>query len=137
MNGKKILANLNTELENLFKSPDSDKCIKAIRKHLLMQFLLKRLKIPFILFVILCGIYYIPFLNWSASAIGRIFLIKCVLPFYDWEVWANARCLIDASGENDLEATDNSVYKRIYIEDCATCENLGAYIVHKYKRIFH
>lgn len=134
MNGKKLFANLNLELEGFLRSTDSAKYQKIIRKHLYLKFLLKQLRVPLVFAAVLCAFYYVPLLNWSGSAVGRIILIKWVLPVYNWQAWTSARCLIEApsSSYEDREVIPDSVYA----DDCAMCENLCKLFMVRFIQLF-
>lgn len=121
---------LNLEIENILKS--SDEAVNYLRNYLRRRMILKCIKWWIIIIAICSAIYYIPFLNWNATAVGRIVLIKWILPFYDWRPLHNARCLIDAPSRNNENIDlDGSSYSSE--ENCAVCENFGKFIVKQNK----
>lgn len=127
----KLSADLNSELEVILNSSQrSDVVMEELRAHFRHSFLrrcLKRLLFCMILVAALCSsIHYVPFLNWNASAIGRLALIKLVLPFYHWQYLYTARCLIKATQLEKPSVIRNvGNYGGFTDDDCAVCENLG------------
>lgn len=76
--------------------------------------------------IFILSIYYIPTLNWNASAIGRLVLIKWILPYYDWQHLYNSRCLVDKfRPDTQSEASSSKDYGGSDGDECAICENLG------------
>lgn len=142
-NLKKLTAELNSELEAILITPDgSDEVVKYLKKHLrysLFRRYLKWLIYTSIVISILCAsIYYIPLLNWNASAIGRLALIKLVLPYYDWQYLYRSRCLIEKAKEDKFSYKDeNKAYDVFNKDECGICENLGMCRDESFHVVFH
>lgn len=106
------------------------KWIDEVMKHfkIICCFLFKHRCIKWLIFItILCSsIYYIPILNWNASAVGRLVLIKWILPYYNWQHLYNARCLVDKfEAEQSVENGANNDYGGSDRDECEICESLG------------
>lgn len=128
---KESTANLNKELESIFaNSNGTDEAIKYLKSYFRRSFIRRCIQ-----FFILLGllsliyllVYYIPILNWNASAIGRLALIKLILPAYNWQYLYNSRCLIEMSPTQQLKEADHQqeAYGEFKDEDCTVCESLG------------
>lgn len=113
----------NKELE-IILSGDSE-TVKCLRNHFRRLFLWKCVKWLALMATICSAFYYIPVLNWNVAALGRLGLIKFVLPFYNWESWSSARCLID-SIRSPIVAVHNEDYdyNNLARDECAICENI-------------
>lgn len=75
------------------------------------------LKVLFLsVFAVLC-IYFIPFINWSFSAVGRLILIE-LLPYWRWSDLYNQKCLWEPK-----EVTLRDTVSPIQSLDCSVCEN--------------
>lgn len=114
---------LNAELDAILQKNDVE-VERFLRNYIYREYFRRFVKWFLVAISILCAIYWVPILNWNASAVGRLFLIKLVLPFYNWENWANARCLIEwsepPSTVEEYSIDSNSVSP----DECSTCENL-------------
>lgn len=122
---KNVLKDLNRDFEYLLNSTDDDnikKCLIAeITKVIRISALKKLFKILLLIAFVLSQIYVIPFLNWNASAVGRIVMIK-MLKIWDWRYLYNVDCLI----EKEFTTFDRSQTPIAHIEDdCSFCENIG------------
>lgn len=122
---------LNSELESLLADAnENDEVVKYLQNHLRYLMLCRFFKWLFIISVVMgivgASIYYISTLNWNASAIGRLMLIKWVLPFYDWTPIYNSRCLIE-NWQTDKPTGNDAMkaYDDFSKDDCAVCESLG------------
>lgn len=116
---------LNRDIEHLITSTDDDclkKClIGAITREIRIATLKKWFKILLLIAFVVSQIYVIPFLNWNASAIGRIVMIK-MLKVWDWRYFYNLDCLI----ERKLDTSDHMENSIASIEDdCSFCETIG------------
>lgn len=132
-----LISALNKELEALLQKNDVE-AEKLFRDYVRRQYFRRFFKWFFVVLVISCAIYWVPTLNWNATAIGRLVLIKLVHPFYNWEKWANARCLIEWSYTSKMhEIDENSIEPNlISLDECSTCENLGKFFCRK-KTIYY
>lgn len=128
---KQLSTDLNSELELLLNnSQQTDAVIQCLRdyfRYSLLRHWIKRTLCCVVIVGVLCSsIYYIPLLNWNASAIGRLALIKLVLPFYHWQYLYNSRCLIKTIPlEEPTVSVSDGNYGGFRDDDCAVCENLG------------
>lgn len=123
----KLSVELNSELESILaSSTDNDEVIQYLNSHIRYRLLRRYLAwlgiITATVAILSASIYYIPALNWNASAIGRLVLINCVLPYYNWKPLYNSRCLIERSQEGEQIG---KAYTEFTTDDCAVCENLG------------
>lgn len=115
---------LNRDFEYLLNSTDDEsikKCLTAvIVKEIRVTLFRKWFKVLLLIAFVLSQFYVIPFLNWNASAIGRIAMIK-VLKIWDWRYLYSVECLIERKVDDDHTpvSTDNIVI------DCSFCENIG------------
>ncbi|XP_055299919.1 uncharacterized protein LOC129567275 [Sitodiplosis mosellana] len=127
---EKLSTVLNSELEVILSNSDgSDEVKKYLKTY--VRFSLLRRYIKCMIFVLIAiatvcaSIYYIPILNWNASAIGRLVLIKHVLPYYDWQHLYKSRCLVEKFGDGKTTSTEEyNDYGELNRDDCAVCENL-------------
>lgn len=130
---KESMAILNKEFEVIFShSNETNEAVKYLKKYFQQSFIWRciRFLIIFGLFagVISLMVYYIPTLNWNASAIGRLALIKLILPLYNWKYLYNSRCLIEAYPEKWTQKIDNHEnYGEFEDEECTVCESLGKF----------
>lgn len=124
-NKKNNFKDLNRDFEFLFNNAADDnikKCLVAeITKEVRLFALKKSLKILLLIAFVITQIYMIPFLNWNATAIGRIVMIK-MLKIWDWRYLYNVDCLI----ERKVTTFEDSQTPIDHIEDdCSFCENIG------------
>lgn len=119
------LKELNRDFEYLLKSTDDDNIKKyfivEITKECRKSAMKKLFKILLIIAFVMSQVYVIPFLNWNASAIGRIVMIK-MLKVWDWRYLYNVDCLVEKKvARFDLiqSSIDNIE------DDCSFCENIG------------
>lgn len=68
---------------------------------------------------------YVPYLNWSASAVGRIGLIK-LLPFWSWPKYHRDQCIWEKYVPPKLSKTH--IFKE---PTCDFCESIGKRIIFK------
>ncbi|XP_031634291.1 uncharacterized protein LOC116347716 [Contarinia nasturtii] len=128
---KKLTAELDCELESILTNSDgSDEVTIYLRNYLRYSLLRRYLKwllcISIVIAILCASIYYIPFLNWNASAIGRLALIKLVLPYYDWQHLYRSRCLIEQAKEDKFTYKDEAKgYYEFNKDKCAICEKLS------------
>ncbi|XP_037050322.1 uncharacterized protein LOC119084447 [Bradysia coprophila] len=118
------LKELNRDIEYLLNSTDDEitkKCLTAeIVKEIRVMLLKKWIKVLIIVAFVISQIYVLPFLNWNASAIGRIVMIK-VLKIWDWRYLYNVECLI----ERKVDGSDHIPISIDAVEnDCSFCENI-------------
>lgn len=127
-----VISALNKELDALLQKNDVE-AEKLFRDYVRRQYFRRFFKWFLVVLAILCAIYWVPTLNWNAAAIGRLVLIKLVRPFYNWEKWADARCLIEWSHTSEMHETDeNSNEPNLFsLDECSTCENLGKFFCRK------
>lgn len=126
---KKVTASvhLNNELEAILTSSTEEPnlILNMLRNHFHRLFLMRFCKwtiVPIFLFYVF---FYIQILNWNVTAIGRLFLIKNLLPIYDWENWSNARCMIPIKQIQDELKEYGGNNKIIQAQDeCTYCEHL-------------
>lgn len=71
--------------------------------------------------LIVLSTIYVPVLNWSATALGRIGLIK-MLPFWNWTQYHRDRCIWEK------KLPTKSVTYAIKDTTCDFCETIGNYI---------
>lgn len=128
---QELSAVLNSELEVLLSESDASDEVKNYLKNYSRRLLLRNFFKWFILILIFITIgwaliYYIPILNWNASAIGRLALIKLVLPYYDWQHFYKSRCLVEKPRDETSKPKDEyKGYSEFGRDECAVCENLG------------
>lgn len=127
---EQTIEQLNNEFETLLSSSKDENgnirtdVLEVLAKHFQRIILWRLAKWTLVVFIVSMAVYYIPLLNWNAAAIGRLIMIHFIKPVWDWEHWANARCLIDSpvhEGASGFELNVNDLLR----EDCAVCENLG------------
>lgn len=128
---QELSAVLNSELEMILSDPNTSDEVKNYLKNYSRRSLL-RIYLKWIIFITIlitiawASIYYIPILNWNASAIGRLALIKLVLPYYDWQHLYKSRCLVEKPRDGILKPKDEyKGYNEFGRDECAVCENLG------------
>lgn len=127
---------LNRDIEYLLTSTvdaNIKKCLIAeITKEIRKSAMKKSFKILLFIAFVISQIYVIPFLNWNASAIGRVVMIK-LLKIWDWRYLYNVDCLVEkkVGAFNDLipNAIDN------LDDDCSFCENIGKKISKKIRLV--
>lgn len=131
-NLKESNANLSEKFETLLSHLNgTDEAIKYLKSYFLRLLIWKCVRFVFLLGSIATAIYlsvnYIPTLNWNSSAIGRLALIKLLLPVYNWQYLYNSRCLIEMSATQQVIRADEQEYYGDDSEDekCTVCENLG------------
>lgn len=121
---KNNLEELNRDFEYLLKNVDDDTIknglIAEITKEIRISVLKKWLKVLLLIAFVLSQIYAIPFLNWNASAVGRIVMIK-MLKIWDWRYLYNVDCLI----EKNVKRFERNGPLNIMEDDCSFCENIG------------
>lgn len=81
--------------------------------------------------VALVAVAYVPTLNWTAAAVGRLVLIRGVLPWWDWRhldgdlcVWPKIMGAEEVADRNDAgtwEEEANDAGR----ETCVYCEQIG------------
>ncbi|KAJ6636195.1 hypothetical protein Bhyg_14783 [Pseudolycoriella hygida] len=119
---KNCLEELNRGFESLLESIDDvqiKKClVRKITKEIRLSAFRKLFQIVLFIALVTSLVSVVPFLNWNASAIGRIAMIK-VLKLWDWRYVYKVDCLIERNvGAPALQTVDS-------IEDsCSFCENL-------------
>lgn len=121
---------IETEFNEIFKyfkeqkyhQNDIQRILTPLRKKIMLSWMRKYLGFVAIFSTICLFIYYIDFLNWHFSAVGRLLMMK-VLPFWNWKKLYNARCLIS----KDLPSNLGKISRKssLRLEDCIPCENLG------------
>lgn len=130
-NLKESTANLNNQFESIFlHSNEIDETIKYLKSYFRRLFIRRCIQFVIFLGFLACVyslVYYIPILNWNASAIGRLAIIKLILPAYNWQYLYNSRCLIEVSPTQQMiRAHDREeTYVEFNDEECTVCENLG------------
>lgn len=130
-NSKESIATLNKQFESIFvHSNEIDETIKYLISYFRRLFI--RRCVQLLIFLgflasIYPLVYYIPILNWNASAIGRLALINLILPAYNWQHLYNSRCLIEISPTQRMISADNQeeTYVAFDGEECTVCESLG------------
>nr|XP_019531632.2 uncharacterized protein LOC109403282 [Aedes albopictus] len=99
------------------------KVFAPLRWHLFRRKWVKRLKLVAVAVVVALAVYHIPFLNWNASAVGRLAMIK-VLPYWDWRPLYKERCLLkDFPGVVQKQSEPQRPFA-LPLDDCAVCENI-------------
>lgn len=122
---------LNKEFAVIFaNSNDSVEATKFLKYHVRQSLIWRAIQILIMIglcaVVIFLSVYYIPILNWNSSAIGRLALIKIILPFYNWQYLYDSRCLIEKETEKTtMEINEYEKYVEFHDEGCAVCESLG------------
>lgn len=120
-----VIASLNTELDAILQKNDIE--VEQFLRNYVRRMCVRRfVKWFLVAWAVCCAIYWVPILNWNAAAIGRLALINVVRPFYNWEVWTDARCLIERNEVSD-ESHTTTDSNFIGSEECFTCENLGKF----------
>lgn len=125
-----VISTLNTELEAILQKNDIE--VERLLCNYVRRVYFRRIGKWFLIaLAFVCAIYWVPTLNWNATAIARLALIKLVLPFYNWENWANARCLIKADKSSTVHALDEHTIdlNSITSDECSVCENLSKFLV--------
>lgn len=125
-----VLSNLNTELDAILQKNDI-RVEQFIRNYVRREYFRRFYKWFIVAFAFICAIYWVPTLNWNATAVGRLALIKVVRPFYNWENLDNERCLIGSGESLAVDVTDEHSIdaNSISLEECSTCENLSKFFV--------
>lgn len=72
-------------------------------------------------FLIILMTLYVPHLNWTATAVGRIGLIR-LLPFWNWTQFHRDRCIWQKN-----ISMKSPTYK-IKEENCDFCESIGKHV---------
>lgn len=133
----KLSVELNSELELILNHSDGNDEIAKYLKNYLRKLVFWRyakwlLIITVFVAILSASIYYIDVLNWNASAIGRLALIKWILPYYNWKPLYNSRCFIENGiietkqfEEKQTESVGFKGENDFNKDDCAVCENLG------------
>lgn len=131
-NIKESIATLNKQFESIFAhSNEIDEPIKYLKNYFRRIFIRKCIQLAIFLgflALIYSLVYYIPIFNWNASAIGRLALIKLILPAYNWQYLYNSRCVIETSSSQQMiRADDNQqeTYAGFNDDECTVCESLG------------
>lgn len=126
-----LSGDLNSELEGILStSNETEEVLKYLQNYLRHSFFCRCIKWFVLLSLVIASfclsIYYIPIVNWNASAIGRLALIKLILPFYDWKYLYNSRCFIESFPfEKPTEAGFYENDEETNIDECTICEGLG------------
>lgn len=118
---------LDAELKSILQKNDVE-VERFLRIYIYRAYIWRFIKWLSIVTGFLCAIYWVPILNWNASAIGRLGLIHSVHPFYNWEHLANARCLVDmgdTSAMHTFEEHHNIDPNSVPTDTCSICENLS------------
>lgn len=110
-----------------FTKTELDIIYAPLKKELKIQFWIKVLKIFAVLTFLSSSFYYVSFLNWNISAIGRIALIK-IIPIWNWKAHFNDKCLVPYF-DVGLNYKTESKFEGIYKDDCAVCETLGKLLI--------
>lgn len=135
-NLKEPIATLNKQFESIFSnSNEIDETVKYLKTYFQRIFIRRCIRLLIFLVILISIyllIYYIPNLNWNASAIGRLALVKLILPAYNWQYLYNSRCLIEMpmSTPSEIIRGDDqqeSTYVGLSDEECTVCESLGKY----------
>lgn len=132
---KDITSELNHEFEVLLSSTSSDLDVTLLKTFIKKLFFLRCIKWLLITLLLYSIVYFIPVVNWNASAVGRLILIKLVLPFYDWQYLYNEHCLLNHMPihSNDVGTSTATYTEHDYSEFnedwCSTCENYGKKII--------
>lgn len=128
---EKLTSELNSEMEVILSESDgSDEVKKYLKTYVRLSTFRRYIKwivsISIAITIVCASIYYIPILNWNASAIGRLVLIKLVLPYYDWQYLYKSRCLVEKF-RNEVSTTNEEFkdYDEFNRDECSVCENLG------------
>lgn len=143
-NPHQLCASFNKEFEQFFEycdglkltKSDKDKIFTPLKWKLRYEYWRQVMIIGIGLLLGISAIYYIPFLNWNFTAVGRIILIK-LLPIWNWKPLHNQKCLIDwgwLGTQTDIKTTIKST--KFYEIDCSTCVNYGNNIVFQFLNIF-
>lgn len=122
MDGSAVSA-LNAGLDAILKKNDVE-VERLLRNYIQRESCRRFVKWFLVAISILCAIYWVPTLNWNATAVGRLLLIKLVRPLYNWENWSNARCLIEWSEPPSMVEEYTIDSNSISSDECSTCENL-------------
>lgn len=120
---KKLSNDINRDIESLLLNAFDDnvrkRLIAEITKEIRISTSKKFIKVLLIITFLITQVYVIPFLNWNASAVGRILMIK-MLKVWDWRYLYNVDCLIERKIKPSYDLTHNDLE-----EDCSFCENIG------------
>lgn len=116
---------LNEELDEILRT--SDEAVRYVKSYLRRKMIIKCLKWWIAIISICSAVYYIDTLNWHASAIGRLVMIKWILPIWDWRYLYNSECLISASQPpiEPIEPIITAEAGSYAADSCAVCENIG------------
>lgn len=128
-NSQESIAILNKQFEDILApSNGTDEAAKFVKNYIQRSWIWRCVQILIFvaLFTIVAGllVYYVPILNWNASAVGRLALIKLILPAYNWQHLYNSRCLMEISTGEHVEKQQENIDE--FRDDyCTVCENLG------------
>lgn len=127
---KRVSKRLNNDLGVILNHFETiDEVNQYLKKYLRFVLIGRYVKWTFLLFIfvaVLCStIYYSPTVNWNVSAIGRLSLIKLILPYFNWQYLYNSRCLVSYPFEARIGAENYDNYGQIRDAECDVCENLG------------
>lgn len=121
-NTTSLFQQFNTEINDFYKHLKENKYteqeIRKILQPLQKKAISKNVKIFAYLLLALLIFYilsYLEFVSWNIAAVSRIFLIE-LLPFWDWTVLKNEKCLI--SKYSTPAVIENSF-------NCDLCENIN------------
>lgn len=124
---------IEKEFESFFNDCLSSECTKSELNKVLLPlkirlwkiWLLKLGSVILTFLTVVCLIYYVDFINWHFSAIGRLTLAK-VRPIWDWENLYKEKCLVNLMRGAEVDnSRDSKVVEGISLKECAVCENFG------------
>lgn len=122
---QKRSSEINRDIESLLLNTFDDKLrkrlIAEITKEIRITTSKKFIKVLLIVTFLITQVYVIPFLNWNASAVGRILMIK-MLKVWDWRYLYNVDCLIERKVKPSFDLNHNAIDLE---DDCSFCENIG------------
>uniref|UniRef100_A0A182K5U1 Uncharacterized protein n=1 Tax=Anopheles christyi TaxID=43041 RepID=A0A182K5U1_9DIPT len=133
---RKVESDLNVSFQELLeaikKVNPSDSALydafAPVRKRIWRRRCIRWLYGTVCLLAICLAVYYIPWVNWHVTAIGRLIMIK-LLPYWDWTPLYRDKCLI----AKVKETTAPKKYEPIasFPDDCVVCRNFGMVPVRK------
>ncbi|XP_053671446.1 uncharacterized protein LOC128721692 [Anopheles nili] len=92
-----------------------------IRKRIWLKWISKWLSVA-VCFAALClAVYYVPSINWHATAVGRLIMIE-LLPYWDWTPLYRGKCLISKSKETSSSKKYEASFS--FPDDCMVCQNV-------------
>uniref|UniRef100_A0A182UWR1 Uncharacterized protein n=1 Tax=Anopheles merus TaxID=30066 RepID=A0A182UWR1_ANOME len=114
-------------LEAIGRAKPSDRALydafAPVRKRIWRKRCIRWLSGAVCLAAIVLVVYYIPWVNWQVTAVGRLIMIE-LLPYWDWTPLYRGKCLIAKAKETDAPKKYAPITS--FPEDCVVCRNFDA-----------